>query len=161
VRSFFLEWKPRAALLALAAACGSSGGPAGPPDPAVGTVIGFVATYDGLALEVHAAWIGWSIEPVPGPRLDALRIRVANAAAHPRAFDPRAVRIETVDGLQWPRIVAGTDPELRPMTLATFEDASGWIVFRVPAASRPVAVVWVAAPGLELRIPVPAPVKAG
>ena len=47
------------------------------------------------------------------------------------------------------------------MTLATFEDASGWIVFRVPAASRPVAVVWIAAPGLELRIPMPAPVKAG
>ena len=151
----------RAALLALAAGCGSSSGPAGLPDPALGTVVGFAATYDGLALEVHAAWIGWSIEPVPGPRLDALRIRVANAADRPRAFDPRAVRIETLDGLQWPRIVAGTDPELRPMTLATFEDASGWIVFRVPAASKPVAVVWLAAPGLELRIPLPEPTKAG
>lgn len=145
----------QAAFLAFGPACGSPGGPTGPPDPGLGTVSGNAATYDGLVLEVHAAWIAWAIEPVPGPRLDALAIRVANGADRPRSFDPRDVRIETADGVQWSRIVSGTRPELRPMTLATFEDESGWIVFRVPAGARSVAVVWLAAPGLALRIPLP------
>jgi hypothetical protein len=45
------------------------------------------------------------------------------------------------------------------MTLAPFADASGWIVFQVSADVRPVAVVWTAAPGLLLRIPLPLPGK--
>ena len=145
----------RAARLALGTACGSPAGPAGPPQPAGGSVTGFAATYDGLRLEVHAAWIGWAIEPAPGPRLDALAIRVANGGDRPLPFDPRDVRIETADGVQWSRIVAGTRPELRPLTLAAFEDESGFVVFRVPAGSRPVALVWLAAPGVALRIPLP------
>lgn len=147
------------ALLALGTACGNPGGPAGLPEPAGGTVTDFAATYDGLRLEVHAAWIGWSIEPLPGPRLDALAIRVANGADRPRSFDPRTVRIETSDGLQWSRIVAGARAELRPMTLETFADESGFVVFRVPAGARSVAVVWLAAPGIALRIPLPVAVK--
>jgi hypothetical protein len=155
VSSSTLACVTQAAFLAFGPACGSPGGPAGLPGPALGTVSGFAATYDGVVLEVHAAWIGWSIEPLPGPRLDALAIRVANGADRPRSFDPRNVRIETSDGLQWSRIVAGTRAELRPMTLATFEDESGWIVFRVAADAPPVAVVWLPAPGLTLRIPLP------
>lgn len=73
----------------------------------------------------------------------------------PRSFDPRDVRIETADGTYWPRIVVGTEPEFHPITLAPFADASGWIIFRVSADARPVAVVWTAAPGLVLRIPLP------
>jgi len=139
-------------------ACGDS--PVGPPaGPAVGSVREGAALYDGLELALQSSWIGWGIEPLPGPRLDALGFRVLNAAPDPRGFDPRAVRVETADGTYWPRVVVGTDPELRPMTLDPSADAFGWIVFRVPAGAKPVAVVWSPAPGLVLRIPLPAPPK--
>lgn len=144
------------AWLAVVVACEEGPGAAGPAGPAFGTVQGRAALYDGLALEVHASWIGWGIEPVPGPRLDALAFRVANGVAIPRSFDPRDVRVETADGTYWSRVVVGTEPELHPMTLAPFADASGWIVFQVSADARPVAVVWTAAPGIILRIPLPA-----
>jgi hypothetical protein len=142
-------------LLAMTPACEGDPG-TGPVGPSLGSVSGNVALYDGLALEFHRAWPRWAIEPVPGPRLDALAFRVANGTALPRSFDPRNVRIETADGAWWPRIVAGSEAELHPMTLAPFEGANGWIVFRVPAAARPLAIVWTAAPGLALRIPLPA-----
>ncbi|HYO47247.1 MAG TPA: hypothetical protein VEY33_11230 [Gemmatimonadota bacterium] len=147
------------ALLALGPAC-EDGSDLGPAGPALGSVRDGMASYDGLALEVHGWWLGWGIEPVPGPRLDALSFRVVNGAALPRAFDPRDVRIETADGVYWPRVLVGTEPELHPMTLAPLEDATGWIVFQVPADARLVAVVWIAAPGLALRIPLPAPSKS-
>lgn len=147
----------RAILIALAVpilACEepSDGGPTG---PALGSVDEFVATYDGLAVEVSGVWTGWAIEPVPGPRLDAFALRAVNGAAAPRFFDPRDLRIETADGVQWPRIVVGTETELRPVRLGPFEDAVGWIIFRIPADARAVAVVWIAAPGLALRVPLP------
>jgi hypothetical protein len=147
------------ALLALSLACEEDSGP-GPTGPAFGSVSDLAATYDGLELEVHGWWLGWAVEPVPGPRLDAFSFRAANRAGDPRSFDPRDVRIETADGAYWPRVVVGTEPELHPLTLAPLEDATGWIVFRVPADARPVAVVWTAAPGLALRIPLPAPPKS-
>lgn len=142
-------------LLALTPAC--EGDPsAGPAGPSLGSVSGNVALYDGLALEFHRAWPRWAIEPVPGPRLDALAFRVANGAALARSFDPTDVRIETIDGAWWPRIVSGSEAELHPITLAPFEGANGWIVFRVPADAQVSAIVWTAAPGLALRIPLPA-----
>ena len=147
----------RAILFALAVltfACEERSG-AGPMGPALGSVDEFVATYDGLAVEVSGSWTGWAIEPVPGPRLDAFSLRAVNGAAAPRIFDPRDLRIETADGVQWPRIVVGTETELRPVTLAPFEDAVGWIIFRIPADAHAVAVVWIAAPGLALRVPIP------
>ena len=153
VRATLATW------LTLGAACEKGSGGVGPAGPAFGVVHDRAAVYDGLALEFHGSWIGWAIEPVPGPRLDALAFRVANGEALPRSFDPRDVRIETADGTYWPRVVVGTEPEFHPMTLAPFADASGWIVFQVSADLRPVAVVWTAAPGLLLRIPLPPPGK--
>lgn len=147
------------AVLVLIPACDERHG-AGPAGPALGSVDDLVAAYDGLELEVHGWWLGWSLEPVPGPRLDALSFRAVNAAADPRFFDPRGVRIETADGVQWPRVVVGTETELHPLVLAPLEDAAGWIIFRVPADARAVAVVWIAAPGLALRLPLPRPVKS-
>ena len=151
------------ALLACSAlaGCWSEGPPTSvaPADPTLGTLSGHGAAFDGIALEVSAVWIGWKIEPVPGPRLDAVRIRVWNGTERPRAFDPRALRIETSDATQWARVVAGTTPELRPATLEPLADARGWVMFRVGAESRPIALVWLAAPGLALRIPLPLPQK--
>jgi hypothetical protein len=121
--------------------------------PANGVVRDGAASYDGLELALQSFWIGWGIEPVPGPRLDALGFRLVNGATGWRDFDPRAVWIETADGTWWPRVLVGTDPELRPIALAASEDAFGWIVFRVAAGAVPVAVVWTPAPGLALRIP--------
>lgn len=118
-----------------------------------------VALHDGVEVSLESAWIGWGIEPLPGPRLDAVSFRVANGAGGERGFDPRALRIETADGTYWPRVVVGTEPELRPMTLAPLEDVFGWIVFRVSASGEPVAVVWTPTPGLALRIPLPASPK--
>jgi hypothetical protein len=148
-----------AAWLTIGIACEESSGGAGPAAPAFGTVQDRAALYDGLALEFSGSWFGWAIEPVPGPRLDALAFRVANGVAQPRSFDPRDVRIETADGIHWSRMVVGAEAELHPMTLAPFADASGWIFFQVRADARPVAVVWTAAPGLILRIPLPSPGK--
>jgi hypothetical protein len=147
------------ALLALTLACSERSGPA-PAGPALGSVDGQTASYDGLLLEVHGWFLGWSIDPVPGPRLDALSFRAVNAAGDPRFFDPRALRLETADGVQWPRVVVGTETEMRPATLAPLEDAAGWVVFRLPADARAVAIVWIAAPGLALRLPLPGPVKS-
>lgn len=141
---------PFAAVLLLACAGGPAGSPTG---PATGTVRDHTALYQGIEISLESAWIGWGIEPLPGPRLDALSFRIVNGGEDRRAFDPRAVRIETADGAYWPRVVVGTEPELRPMTLAASEDTFGWIVFRVAAGAVPVAAVWTPAPGLVLRIP--------
>lgn len=149
-----------ASLLILAPILACSDDPVTPPPlPATGAVRGGIALYDGLEVQLQFAWIGWGIEPLPGPRLDAVGFRVVNGADGPRRFDPRALRIETADGSWWPRIVAGTEPELRPMTLGTAEDVFGWTVFRVPIGADPVAVVWTPAPGVALRIPLPDPIK--
>ena len=147
-----LSSSTRLAGIAFTLAC--AGEPAGPPTgPADGSVRGRAAVYQGIEISLESAWIGWGIEPLPGPRLDALSFRVVNGGEDRRAFDPREVRIETADGTYWPRVVVGTEPELRPITLAASEDAFGWIVFRVAADAVPVAAVWTPAPGLALRIP--------
>jgi len=141
-------------VLAFTLACGDD--PVVPPvGPAFGSVRDRVALFDGLEVSLESAWVGWGIEPLPGPRLDAVSFRVANGATSARGFDPRALRVETADGTYWPRIVVGIEPELRPMTLDPSEDVFGWIVFRVPVTTEPVAVVWTPTPGLALRIPLP------
>ena len=150
----------RAALLGLVTALACESGPVTAPDsPAFGSVRDRSAQYDGLEISLESAWVGWGIGPLPAPRLDAVGLRVFNGSPGARRFDPRTVRVETTDGAYWPRVVVGTEPELRPLFLGPAEDRFGWIVFRVPAAAEPIAVVWTPAPGLALRIALPGPVK--
>ena len=147
-------------LFASCLACGESLGPAA-TGPALGTVHDRTAQYDGTSLEVGGWWLGWGIEPAPGPRLDTFLLRVVNDAGDSRRFDPRDLRLEDAEGTYWPRVVVGIESELHPMTLASLEGVNGWVFFQIAAGARPVAVVWMAAPGLPLRIPLPAEQKPG
>ena len=149
-----------ALLFACCLACHEPLGPT-PEGPALGTVRGRTAHYDGMSLEVGGWWLGWGIEPAPGPRLDTFLLRVVNDTGSGRRFDPRDLRLEDADGTYWPRVVVGVESELRPITLAAFEGANGWAFFRIAADARPVAVVWLVAPGLPLRIPLPPERKPG
>ena len=153
----------RSLTLALLAGCLACGEPVGPASdgPALGSVRERTAYYDGMSIEVGGWWLGWGIEPAPGLRLDTFLLRVVNDAGAYRRFDPRDLQLEDADGTYWPRVVVGIESELRPMRLASFEGANGWAFFRIAAGVRPVAVVWLAAPGLPLRIPLPPERKPG
>ena len=94
-------------------------------------------------------------EPPAGTRYVAAEVEVINDADQGLNFTPVEIRLRDESGFEYRGGGAiGAEPMINPRNLNPGERSRGWVWFTLPAAARPVELVYVA-PAPHYRVPLP------